>query len=58
MENETQRRRDQNYNARMDWWNETKGPKGPIAPLMSCIGCIVIIFVIGVIGAIIMEIFK
>ena len=58
MENKTQERRDRNYNVRMDWWNEAKGPKGPIQPVVSIIIFIGIIFVIGIIGAIITEIFK
>ena len=58
MENETQKRRDQNYNARMNLWNKAKGPKGAMAPAIGCLIFIVIIFGIGVIGAIITEIFK
>ena len=56
MEDRTQKRRDQNYNARMDWWNEVKGPKGPISHGMGIIVFIIMVIGIGVIGTIITEI--
>lgn len=58
MENRTQERRDRNYNARMDWWNEVRGPKGPIPDAMGCIIFIGILMGIGIIGAIVTAIFK
>lgn len=58
MENETQERRDQNYNARMDWWNEVRGSKGPISDATGCIVFIGILMGIGIIGAIVTAIFK
>lgn len=52
---QTELRKAQNYNARMNWWNETKGPGGPIHEAKGCIiGVVIFIVVCTIIGGIIM----